>query len=414
MKFKKFTQSALIITLSILVAAVLVGGSFALGYSLGVKNPERVVVKGITNIGDSDSSADFGIFWQAWKKIQDNYFFVGSSTLKDQDVVYGAINGMVEKLGDPNTIFLPPVESKKFNEDVTGSFGGIGAEIGTKDDQLVVIAPLKDSPSEKAGLKAGDKIVKINDTVTVGLNVNDAVSLIRGPLGTKVILTIVRDSQDPKDYAITRQEIKVPTLESSVKDLEGNKILYLKLFAFNQNATDDFRKAVIEATASNDIKGVVLDMRNNPGGFLDVAISLAGWFLKQGDVVTIKDSRIEPEEIFRAAGNEVLLKVPVVVLINQGSASASEILAGALRDDRRIQLIGEKSFGKGTVQQLYPLSDGSQLKITNAHWLTPKRQFINKNGLNPDIKVTLTDKDVAAKKDPQLDKALEVLKKQLQ
>lgn len=400
-------RTTLVLISGIAAAFLVLGGSFYVGYRLGQKDPYVVTVKSITNVDDPDIQADFGVFWQAWDKLREKHIDGGAA--KNQDLIYGAITGLANSFKDPHTVFFPPPDAKKFEEDVSGSFGGIGAEIGIRDEQLVVIAPLKDSPAERAGLQPKDSILKINDEFTSGLNVNDAVKKIRGEIGTEVVLAIFRDGwEEPQEFTIVREEIKVPTLDWDVK--EGN-ILHIKLYSFNENAPMLFYRAMVDGLLKG-AEGLVLDMRNNPGGFLEVSVNLAGWFLPRGSVVVTEDFRSEEDVVFRASGNEALKNFPVVVLVNGGSASASEILAGALRDIRGIKLVGEKTFGKGTVQELVKLKDGSSLKITIAKWLLPSGKAIEKNGLEPDFEVKISDKDKDA--DPQLLKAFEVLKTQIE
>lgn len=420
MKVKK----SLLLTIVLISAAGAIGGVFYLGYSAGTRNPQNIVVRGVANIGDPDVTADFGLFWQVWKLLKEEY--VRPDDLKDKNLVYGAVGGLVDSLKDPNTNFFTPEDAKKFLEDVSGSFGGIGAEIGIRNEQLVIIAPLKSSPAERAGLKSGDKILKVDDKVSIDMMVSEAIKIIRGEPGTKVMLTIARNGwTKPKEIEIIREIIKIPTLELEVKDAkltydsnnqkitqENGGIAHIKLYSFNENSVPLFHQAMLKALFGG-AKGMVLDLRNNPGGFLEVAVNLAGWFLPRGSVVVTEDFRTGNDEVFRANGNESLKNFPVVVLINGGSASASEILAGALRDHRGIKLVGEKSFGKGTVQELKDLKDGSSLKLTIAQWLLPSGQTIEKNGLTPDIEVKLTEEDTKADKDPQLEKAFEVLKEQL-
>lgn len=387
-----------------LVSLLLIGGSLFAGYRLGEQHPEVVTVKNVTNTDDPSVSADFGLFWQVWHKLKD--YHIDGNSIPDKQMVYGAVAGLVDSLKDPYTVFFPPAEAKKFEQDVKGNFGGIGAEIGIRDDVVTVIAPLKDSPAEKAGLRAKDKVLAIDGAPTDGLGVNDAVGRIRGEIGTKVTLTIFRAGWDkPKDFVIVRDEIRVPTIDSDVKD----GILDVKFYAFNQNAPQQFYNAIVNG-ANKGARGMVLDMRNNPGGYLDVAVYLGGWFLPKGATVVTEHVRVGQDTVYQADGNAALKDFPVVLLVNGGSASASEILAGALRDDRGIKLVGEKTFGKGTVQEVQDLKDGSTLKITIAKWLTPSGATINKNGLDPDYPVKLSEDDFAKGRDPQLDRAMEVIK----
>lgn len=349
---------------------------------------------------------DLSLFWQVWKTLQEK--FVDKAKIDTQELIYGAISGMVKSLDDPYTVFLNPEDSRRFIEDVKGSFEGIGVEIDIKNGQLQVVAPLEGTPGQRAGLKSGDKITKINGTSTVDMSSEEAVNLIRGPKGTDVVLTIFRDEwKEEREIKITRETIEVPSLKWEIKD---NNVAYLKLYQFSENAAFDFQNAAIEILNSGAQK-MILDLRDNPGGYLEVSQDIAGWFLKRGEVVAIEDfGQGKEQELYKAQGNALLLPYPIVVLVNKGSASAAEILAGCLRDDRDIKLIGETSFGKGSVQELEKLKGGSSLKVTIAKWLTPKGELITGKGLEPDIKVEMTEEDYKTNKDPQLDRALEIIK----
>jgi len=348
--------------------------------------------------------ADFSLFWDALKVVKDKYY--NPQAINDQNLVYGAINGALSSLNDPYTVFFNPDESKKFNEDLSGSFGGIGAELGMKNNQLVIIAPLKNTPAERSGLKAGDQIMKINNDFTTNITVDQAVKLIRGEIGTKVSLDIMRSGWEvPKTFTITRELIKIPTLDW--KMLDGN-IAYVALYNFYSNAPNDFYNAMLQILPKNP-KGLILDLRNNPGGFLDAATNIAGWFVKRGETVVIERGKNNNTQRLYAFGNEALLNLPTVVLVNGGTASAAEILAGALRDDRQIKLVGEQTFGKGSVQEIENLPMGSSLKVTIAEWLTPYGNTINKTGLKPDYEVKMEESDVKNNRDPQLQKAEEIL-----
>ena len=349
---------------------------------------------------------DFSLFWEAWDKLQEK--FADKGKLNIQEMIYGAISGMVKSLEDPYTIFLNPEDTKRFIEDVKGTFEGVGMEIGVKKGQLQVIAPLEGTPAQKAGLRAGDKIIKVDDTLTADITIDEAINLIRGEKGTEVTLTIYREEWGTtKEIKIVRGVIEVPSLKWEIKD---ENIAYLKLYQFSEKASSDFSKAAIEILNSPAEK-IILDLRNNPGGYLEVAQDIAGWFLERGQIVVIEDFGADKEQkVYKAQGSAGLAEYPIVILINQGTASGSEILAGALRDNRGIKLIGEKSFGKGSVQELERLKGGSSLKITVAKWLTPKGELITDKGLEPDIKVEMTDEDYEEGRDPQLDKAIEIIK----
>ncbi len=400
-----FKNRYFVISFSIIVIIALMGGSFYFGYQEGAKKPQIVIVRGVTNLDEGKpQTIDFSLFWDAWQVIKDRY--VTADEINNQDLLYGAVSGLVNALKDENSVFLSPADAQKFNEDISGEFSGIGAEIGIKDEQLVIIAPLKDTPAERVGLKANDKILKVNEAITAGLNVDEAAKLIRGKKGSTVVLTILRDGwESSKEISIVRDVIQIPTMDWQMID---NDIAHIQLYNFYETAPLLFYQMAIE-TISKNPKGLILDLRDDPGGYLEVAVNLASWFLKPGQTVVTEEFSSGEKQTFKSSGNGFFKDIPVVVLINEGSASASEILAGALRDNRGIKLIGKESFGKGTVQELETLKDGSVIKITIAHWLLPNGQLIEKNGLTPDYEVDLTDDDILAGRDPQLDKAIEVL-----
>jgi len=352
------------------------------------------------------SDIDLSLFWETWSKLQEK--FVSPEKLDIQKMIYGAISGMVKSLEDPYTVFLNPDDAKKFLEDVSGQFEGVGMEIGVRKGQLQVIAPLEGTPAQKAGLRSGDKIIKINDTPTADLTVDEAVNLIRGPKGTEVTLTIFREEwEKTEEIKIVRDVIEVPSLKWELKD---DNIAYIQLYQFSERAGFDFRVAAVEILNSKAQK-IILDLRNNPGGYLEVAQDISGWFLERGQTVAIEDfGQGTEQKIYKAKGNARFSHYPIVILINQGSASGSEILASALRDNRGIKLIGEESFGKGSVQELEKLREGASLKITVARWLTPSGELITDIGLEPDIKVEMTEEDYEQNRDPQLQKAIEVIR----
>jgi len=343
---------------------------------------------------------DFSLFWEAYHKLQEK--FVDKSKIDPKQIIYGAISGMVKSLGDPYTVFLTPEETKRFVEDVKGTFEGVGMEIGIKKGQLQVIAPLEGTPAYRAGLKAGDKILKINDTPTVDLTLEQAVSMIRGPKGTKVRLTIYREGwEKEKEIEIVRDVIEVPSMRWEEKD----GIIYIKIYQFTEKASLDFAKAAIEILKLPSRK-IVLDLRDNPGGYLEVAQDIAGWFLEKGKTVVIEEFANGERKEYKSEGPSYFSDYKIVVLINGGTASGAEILAGALRDNLGILLIGEKSFGKGSVQELERLREGS-LKITIAKWLTPSGNQISDVGLEPDEVVKMPEDE---ERDLQLERAIEILK----
>ncbi len=396
-----------------LVIVSLMGASFFGGMKYGesrIPSIERVSGLSQKELGKPDS-VDFSLFWDAWRAIEENY--VGRNNLDRTQMVYGAIAGMVESLGDPYTVFFSPAENKKFEEDLTGTFSGIGAEIGKKSDVLTVIAPLPQSPAERAGLRAGDKILKINDEESTRFTVEEAVTRIRGEKGTEVRLTIAREGEAKfKEFSIKRDVVVIPPLVVERKSSPGrtNDVVYIRLLQFNEEASHAFQREAGNILKS-DAKRIVLDLRNNPGGFLDTAVDLAGWFLPSGTLVVTEEPGGGKRQEFHSSRRGQLHTYPLVVLINEGSASASEILAGALRDNRDIPLVGKKTFGKGSVQNLRPLREGTAVKITVAKWLTPRGHSINESGLEPTRTVEITEADANAGKDPQLEKALEIVGK---
>ena len=403
-------KASLLIFFVVIVFAAFGAGFYFAKSQVPVAAPEGIINEELGKPGN----LDFSLFWEAWAKLEEKY--VDHSKIDYKKMLYGAITGMADSLKDDYTVFFPPEDSKIFKEDVNGEFSGVGMEIGVKNSTLTVIAPIEGTPAERAGLMAGDKIVKINGQDSGDMAVDEAVKLIRGQRGTEVSLTIFRDGwDDVKDFKIIRDVIEVPSIKLEMLASPGEAggkadgIAHIKLYQFSEVARSSFNKAGLEIL-NGPAKKIILDLRNNPGGYLEVAQDIAGWFLEKGELVAIEDfGGKEENQEYRAKGPSNFSSYKMVVLINKGSASASEILAGALRDNRNVPLIGEKSFGKGSVQQLEELREGS-LKITIARWLTPKGTMINGQGLTPDIEVKMTEEDYKNKKDPQLDKAIEVLK----
>jgi len=343
------------------------------------------------------------LFWQVWTTIKTRYV---KQPVSDLDLFYGSLRGMVESLKDPYSVFLDPETAKNFESEISGTFEGIGIEISIKNNQLTVIAPLPDTPASRAGLLPGDKIYAIDGLSTAEMSVDYAAHLIRGKKGTKVKLTIFRKGwKETKDIEIIRDKIEIKTVQWKMKE---NNIVYLNISHFNANTYTDLKKAVKEILLQNP-KKIILDLRNNPGGYLDVAVDSAGFWLPNSLITYAKDANGQIKS-FTANGRGEFANLKTVVLINSGSASGAEILAGALQDYQKATLVGEKTFGKGSVQELIDLPGGSAIKITTAYWYTPNGRQINESGIEPDIKVEMTEEDYNQDRDPQLEKALELLK----
>lgn len=382
---------------------------FVFGVYLGYNNrPSAEKILSVLNkkTPATMQEVDFNAFWNAWNNVESKY--VSSGGLNRQELVWGAISGLVNSLDDPYSVFFPPTQAEIFESSVRGDFGGVGMEIGMKDSVLTVIAPLKGTPAERAGIKAGDKILKINATSTIDLNVDEAVSMIRGEKGTTVTLLISRDGiEEPFSVEVVRATIEIPVLETAQK---SNGVFVITLYNFSARSGDLFRSALRKMIDSGSSK-LIIDMRGNPGGYLDAAVEISSWFLPMGEVVVREQFGNGEEEVYRSKGYDIFDKLPLVILVNQGSASASEIVAGALKDHGKATVVGEKTFGKGSVQELIPMDKGSSLKLTIARWLTPNGNSISKEGIEPDVKVELTKEDFEASRDPQMDKALEILNK---
>lgn len=407
-----FTRKLFIGVLLVMLAVGFAGGFVFYKYQI-FESPNIGIRELINRDTDKPSAVDFSLFWQTWETLHDKY--VEKGDLDTQALVYGAISGMVRSVGDPYTEFFEPSISKKFQEQISGSFSGVGMEIGKRNNVLTVIAPLRNTPASRAGIQAGDRIIKINEQLTDELAVDEAVSLIRGKKGTKVRLVIQpAGSQETRELELIRDTIKVPAVELK---MINDKTAYLTLSQFSQNVDGEFADAAEEILNSGAEK-LIVDLRNNPGGLLDSAVNIAGWFLKRDSLVVIEDFGNGTHNEFRAAGNSLLSSLKTVFIVNGGSASASEILAGAVHDNRNTILIGEQTFGKGSVQELDKYGDGSSLKVTVAKWLTPNGVSISEKGIEPDIKVVIDPKLIEDNtvefgiqgKDPQLDKAIELLK----
>lgn len=373
---------------------------------------------------------DFNPFWTVWQKLATSYY--DKSKIDQQKMLNGAISGMVQSLGDPFTIYLPPVQNNNFKQGLAGQFSGIGAELGTKDKDIIVISPLDGSPAEKAGIKAGDVIMAVDAKSTIGWSLSQAVEKIRGTKGTDVILTVIhKDNQKKTDIKITRDVITVKSVVMDVRNAkcQGNtcsllaktdtcdgqnctKYAYIRLSQFGDNTNQEWTVLVKglsdKINSDKSIRGIVFDLRNNPGGYLTDATFIASEFIKKGEVV-VKQDNGQTQEDLKAERDGLLLTPKLIILINKGSASASEIVAGAMRDYKRAILVGETSFGKGTIQTAEDLGDGAGLHVTIAKWLTPTGIWVNQKGLTPDVEVKFDEKDPT--RDTQLEKAVfELLK----
>lgn len=396
---------------SVAIALVFVLGSFYFGTYVGQTQASTDTARYILNKEtDKPSDVDFAIFWKAWNALDQKYVATGTSTdeVTSEDRIYGAIKGMTEAMGDPYTVFFPPQETKEFAEAISGNFEGVGMEVGIKDDVLTVVSPLQDTPASKAGILAGDKILEIDSVSTDGLSIDKAIEKIRGKGGTTVTLTLQRGEDQPFELKVVRGVINIPTLETE-KRADG--IYIIRLFSFTEDSPRLFRNALREFSLSKSDK-LIVDLRGNPGGYLEAAVDMASWFLPAGAVVVREDfGEGKEEEVERSKGYDVFNdKLKMVILIDGGSASASEILAGALQDHKKAQIVGTQSFGKGSVQELVQVDENTSLKVTIARWLTPNKVSISKQGITPDVVVELTEDDIEKKYDRQLEEAAKLLK----
>jgi carboxyl-terminal processing protease len=393
------------IVVSLVIATGVLGIGIYIGYS---HRPEIEKISSIVNkTPQVETTADFSTFWKVWNTLSEKSIY--AKKISDQDRVWGAVSGLASSMGDPYTVFFAPKENKSFKEEIKGSFEGIGAEIGIKDQVLTIIAPLKDTPAWNAGLKAGDKIIKIDKKVTNDMTIDAAIDLIHGPKGTNVVLTILRlGENNTREITVTRDSIQTPTIDANLRD---DGIFVIKLYSFSENSDTLFKDAIRKFVDSGSSK-LVLDLRGNPGGYLDSAVNIGSWFIDEGKTILIEDSGDgSKQKVYRSHGPRLFTdKLSFIVLVDGGSASASEILAGALKENGIAKLVGEKTYGKGSVQELVKITDDTSLKVTVANWLTPNGESISLKGIEPDYKVDFTQKDYDAKKDPQMDKAVELLK----
>ncbi len=403
--FEKIKQSTRLINIIIFIIclAITFGGGYLAGIYQTQETTPKEVIKELINKSDDRQldTIDFNLFWEVWDTLTEKYYY---QPVTEEDLFYGALQGLANSLGDPYTIFLDPQTSADFVDEINGQIEGIGAELAVKNDLLTVVSSLPNTPAEKAGLTTGDVILAIGEMDTSDLALDYAINLIRGPADTSITLTVLKAaSQEIVTLEITREKIVV---DSVTWKMEGN-IAYIQIRHFNSDTAAKFNQATTEILAS-DAQGIILDLRNNPGGYLDQSILIASQFIEEG-VVVYEEYSDQSRKEYKAVGEAQLAGYPMVVLINQGSASASEILAGALKDYQIASLVGKTTFGKGLVQDFEQFSDGSSLKITVAKWLTPQGNSIDQTGITPDYELDLTKDDFNQNKDPQLAKALELL-----
>jgi carboxyl-terminal processing protease len=390
--FKIFVMMVLAI---IVVSAAFLSG-FGAGFSLAPARPSPVAAAG-------EEPSEFAVFWEAWHLIESEFY---GELPTMQEVTYGAIRGVLVAVGDDGTSFIDPERAAVMREDITGGFEGIGAVVNMlPNGRLTIVEPLPGRPAAQAGLQPGDLVLQVDDTPIQNMTLIEAVSLIRGPAGSTVRLTILRKGvKEPFEVAIVRARIEIEVVESRM--LDGD-IAYVRLAEFNAKATKELQEALRELLAQEPA-GLIFDLRSNPGGYLQTSVEVTSQFIDEGLALTEK-GKGDLEREYRVESGGLATEVPLVVLVNAGSASASEIVAGAIQDSGRGILIGERTFGKGSVQLPHTLSDGSELRITIARWFTPKGREIQGVGIIPDIEVEMTLEDLEAGHDLQLERAVEYL-----
>jgi carboxyl-terminal processing protease len=421
----KYSKIILSSTSIVVLTVVFLAGIY-IGYGNGPEiNKITSLVNKNSEVASSDA-VDFNSFWKVWNLI--NYKYVSTDGPDSQEKVWGAISGLVGSLDDPYSVFFPPEEAKIFESDISGEFQGVGMEIGIRNNTLVVIAPLKGTPAEKSGILPGDKIIKIDDTISSDMPIGEAVRLIRGPVGEDVTLTIIRDKEEkPINIKITRGVIAIPTIDTKVIESTGSStgvennntnitqknnsdVFVISLYNFSANSANLFRESLRKFVLSGKTK-LIIDLRGNPGGYLESSVDIASWFLPAGKIIVQEDFGSRGKgKVYRSKGYDIFKdNLKMAILVNGGSASASEILAGALQEHGKAILVGTQTFGKGSVQELVKITDKASLKITVAKWLTPNGVSISKAGLTPNVVVEVTKKDIESGNDPQLNKAIELL-----
>ncbi|MFZ5365134.1 MAG: S41 family peptidase [Patescibacteria group bacterium] len=401
-KIKKTKSNRVVNLIVILILIVISGGA---GFVIGRQSTDSLDSLDTAKLTGRElpKEFNFSLMREVWKIIGRDY--VNNENIDNQEMFYSMMRGFVAGLDDPYTVFFDPSETKEFNGDIEGKFEGIGAEIAIRDGNLVVVAPLADSPAERAGVKAGDIIFAIDDEDTSEMTLNEAVKKIRGEKGTEVRLLLFRSGREPFEVKIIRDVIYIESVKYEMKE---DNIGYIHIRSFNTD-TDELFGAAVKDLKAKGAKAVIIDMRNNPGGLLDMAIKVSSAWLDSGQLVVSEQFGDGQKVDYQSEGEPILKDMPTVVLVNNGSASGSEIVAGALHDHQKATLVGTQTFGKGSVQNLQTLSDGSSIKITIAKWLTPSGTSISDEGVAPDVEVEYTADDAAKDIDPQLQKALEIL-----
>ncbi|MDD5026707.1 MAG: S41 family peptidase [Candidatus Peribacteraceae bacterium] len=409
---KRFLRLAILIILPIL--------TLTLGWQLGVRY-EQKQLEGIserlellysgrtasgTLLADPEKEVNLSLLWGVWRLLLQHY--ITPDQLDPATMVFGAVSGLVRAIGDPYTVFMTPTENKAFVQSLQGQLEGIGAELTSRDDQVIVVAPLKGSPAAKAGLEPEDIITKVDGASVEGETLNEVVQRIRGPKGTSVKIEVVREGAlEPITITVVRASITVPSVEWELKKTGSGTVGYIQLNQFGDHSITEVENA-LRTLEKDKPDGLIMDVRSNGGGYLEGAVQIASMFLKSGKVVTVERRSGEPTNHY-VTGKPIDAITPMVVLINEGSASASEILAGALQDLERATIIGRKSFGKGTVQEVFDLPSSASVRITTARWLTPSGRDIGKEGIHPDFSVPRSREEAANKIDPQLQAALDWL-----
>ena len=389
------SKSKLVQEISLWIPVLVVSGivftsGFFIGRNVTNKYNNNIGINNLNGILNNrnkhiDEGVDFSLIKETWEVLNQKFLSTNSeSNITKEDIIYGAIEGMVNSVGDPYTTFLRPETQKQFAESLSGNFSGVGMEVGMRDDGITVIAPLRDTPAEKAGILSGDKIIKIDGESTSNMDLNTAVNKIRGERGTAVTITVSRgDNNENLDIEIVRDIINIPTLEYELLD---NGVFKISLYNFGNESSAQFRNA-LRSFVSSGSNNLLLDLRGNPGGFLESAVDIASLFLPTGKVIVQEDFGNDNVKILRSRGQSGLNNLNMVILVNGGSASASEILAGALQEHSVATIVGTQTFGKGSVQELVNINSETSLKVTIARWLTPNGLSISENGLTPDIVV---------------------------